>query len=333
MMETMNAQAVEENTAEARAHAPAVSIIMPAYNVAPYISEALDSVLAQTFKDYETIVVNDGSPDTAELERVLEPYRENIRYLVQENRGAASARNTALRAARGRLVAFLDADDFWLPEYLTEQVRFLEETGLDLVYADAMQFGEGPLAGRSYMQDAPSEGDVTFESLIAEKCNVMTSGTVARRESIINVGLFDETLRRAHDYDLWLRLAKSGARLGYQKRILLHYRIHFDSLSGDAVTRVDRELRVMEKMSRRDDLTETERATLNERVKRLEADRKLALGKQRLTDGDFNAAAAEFREANKYLRSWKLRLVLMSLRFAPRLLKRVYLRKRVYAYS
>src|SRR3982751_5296129 len=86
---------------------PALSVIIPAYNTASYIGEALESVFAQDFTDYETIVVNDGSPDTLELERALEPYRERIIYLKQENRGPGGARNTGISRARGRYVAFL----------------------------------------------------------------------------------------------------------------------------------------------------------------------------------------------------------------------------------
>src|SRR5947209_18801381 len=103
--------------------APAVSVIIPAYNAAQYIGEALDSVFAQTFTDYEVIVVNDDSPDTAELERALAPYRERVVYIKQENRGPGGARNTAILKARGECVALLDSDDVWLPTFLAEQME------------------------------------------------------------------------------------------------------------------------------------------------------------------------------------------------------------------
>src|SRR5712691_11630296 len=131
---------------------PTVSVIIPAYNVAPYIGETLDSVFAQTFADYEVIVINDGSPDTEELERELARFIDRIRYIKQENRGASAARDAGLRAARGELVAFLDADDLWLPNYLDEQIKFMRERDCDLVCADAMMFGETPNAGQTYME-------------------------------------------------------------------------------------------------------------------------------------------------------------------------------------
>src|SRR5436190_17482579 len=100
--------------------APKVSIIIPAYNVAPFISEALNSVTAQSLTDYEVIVINDGSTD--ELEQVLESFRTMITYVRQENRGLSGARNAGLRLARGQYVALLDADDIWMPDYLEKMV-------------------------------------------------------------------------------------------------------------------------------------------------------------------------------------------------------------------
>jgi len=149
-----------------RSRAPTVSVIIPAYKVAPFIKETLDSVFAQTFTDHEVIVINDGSPDTLELERALEPYRNRIRYLKQDNQGAGAARNAGLRAGRGRFVAFLDGDDAYLPTFLSEQMQLLQGGGeYDLVYADATNFGDPGSAG-SNMDFNPSTGEVTAESLI-----------------------------------------------------------------------------------------------------------------------------------------------------------------------
>src|SRR5690348_1054941 len=112
-----------------------MSVIVPVYQASEYISAALDSVLAQTVSGLEIIVVNDGSPDTEELERVLEPYREWIVYIYQENGGPSAARNAGIRAAHGRYIAFLDADDYWQSAYLSSQLSFLEvNSGVDLVY-------------------------------------------------------------------------------------------------------------------------------------------------------------------------------------------------------
>lgn len=305
---------------------PAVSVIIPAYNVAPFIVEALDSVMAQTFTDFETIVINDGSPDTEELERALEPYRDRIVYIKQENGGAGAARNAGLRAARGELVAFLDADDAWMPNFLSEQVAFIKSgEGYDLVYANARLFGEGRKAHGTVMDRDHSEGPVTFESLIGERCIVNTSSVVARREPILEVGLFDESLRNSQDFDLWARLAKrEGARMNYQKKVLARHRAHEGSLAWDGIKSVEGELKVLEKIGRRPDLTPSERETLASTVSLRRASVAVDRGKRRLIDGEFEGAVESFEFANNYYHSWKLRLVLFWLRIAPRLLQRAY---------
>ena len=143
------------------ANSPKVSVIIPAYNIANYVAETLDSVNSQTFKDYEVIVINDGSPDSIEFEKVLKPYFESIIYLKSVNIGAGAARNIAIEHSRGELLAFLDGDDVWLPKFLESQVNFLEKNSFDLVYADADLFGDSRLAGKTYMQTSPSVGEAT----------------------------------------------------------------------------------------------------------------------------------------------------------------------------
>src|SRR5262245_31870668 len=158
---------------------PIFSVIVPAYKAAPYIQRTLEAVRAQAFSDYELILVNDGSPDTAEFERAILPYQQFLKYVFQTNRGAAAARNAALRIARGRYVAVLDADDIWFPTYLEQQHAFLTaHPEADLVYADARLVGDSPLAGRTFMQTAPSRGRVTVESLLSLRCHVIASGVV-----------------------------------------------------------------------------------------------------------------------------------------------------------
>jgi len=304
---------------------PLVSIIIPAYKVAPFIKETLDSVFAQTFPDYEAIVINDGSPDTDELERALRPYRERILYLRQENRGAGGARNAGLRVARGRYVAFLDGDDTYVPTFLSDQIQLIESnSGYDLVYADATNFGEFKPDGLTNMDVNQSRGEVDAEALICGRCNVITSAVLARRELILKVGLFDETLRNSQDFDLWIRLAKQGARFNYQRKVLVGRRIYAGSLASDPLKSFAGELRVLEKTKLRDDLTAAERSALEATAKLRGAAIELIKAKRCLLDGDFNSASRSFQFANEQLRSWKLRLVLIWLRLAPGLLQRCY---------
>ena len=182
----------------ASSESPAVSVIVPAYNTAGYIAECLESVFAQTYRDFEVIVVNDESPDTPALERALEPFRSRIVYLTQKSVGFR-ARNTAIRASRGRYIALLDSDDAWNPDFLEVQVAALErDPTLDAIYPDAMLFGDHPHAGRTFMEICPSNGPVTFASLVTQRCNVLVS-LLMRREAMFRVGLFDESLRSVED--------------------------------------------------------------------------------------------------------------------------------------
>jgi len=310
---------------------PTISVIIPAYNAAPYIGETLESVFGQTSTDYEVIVINDGSPDTAELERVLETYLHRITYLKQENLGASAARNAGLRKARGEFVAFLDADDVWLPSYLRDQLAFIEQQGCDMVCADAMHFGGSPFDGRTYMDvlmaDAPSNGEVTFKGLISGKQSLITSGLVARREAIFKVGLFDEALRNSQDFDLWLRLARNGSRLAYQRKLLLHYRYHAKSLSGDAVNRVMRELRVYEKVLDSYELRPDERAEVEGAIVRMQRELNLVEGKAQLEDGNFAEALVSLRKADLLRPSAKLKFVRLLLRLSPDLLRSLQVRR------
>lgn len=306
----------------------AVSVIIPAYNVAPYIRETLESVFAQTFTNYEVILINDGSPDTEEFERVIEPYRERLRYLRQENRGASAARNAGLRAAAGEFIAFLDADDLWLPEYLNEQLRFIRERDCDLACADAMIFGDSSDGGQTYMEAlmaaAPASAQVTFLELVGAERSLITSGVVARRDQILEIGLFDEALRNAQDFDLWLRLARHGARLAYQRKVLLRYRTRVGSLSGDAINSHARELRVFDKIEQSYPLTPTERAAVSPVIRNRRALLEYELGKLHLLPGDFERARESFSRAINFGGGWKPQAALWLTQFAPRLLQSVY---------
>src|SRR5687768_8530510 len=182
---------------------PAVSVIIPAYNSAGYIGDALRSVLAQTYERYEIIVINDGSPDTENLERELQRFSPSLRYIKQENRGVAAARNAGIRVARGEFIAFLDSDDTWMPTFLAKQLDLIERSNADLVYSDAMLFGDTLLAGQTFMKLQGAGGDVTTERLLNTKVSLQTSTVLARKDSIVRVGLFNESLRRGQDFELW----------------------------------------------------------------------------------------------------------------------------------
>lgn len=315
--------------------APLVSVVTPAYNAHEFIVETLESVLAQTVQNYEIIVVNDGSPDTEKLEAVLENYYENIIYIRQKNGGTASARNTAIKAARGSFLAFLDADDIWFPEYLEAQTKALAAKNLDLIYADALMFGAVRNRRETFMKKSPSRGAVKSESLIEGICNIITSGTVARREKVLACGLFDEQLPRVgmEDFDLWIRLLKSGARAEYQRRVLLKYRVSPNSLSGSNVARARRAIVALDTLERKHKLNEAEKTAMTKRRKSAVAELELETGKLDLAQENYEQATAHFERANEFYRSLKLKIIMRLLRVKPKLVLKLFKKMRPIDFS
>jgi GT2 family glycosyltransferase len=308
---------------------PLISIIIPAYNVSNYIGEALRSIFIQDFESYEVIVVNDGSSDTPELEKVLEPYRGKIHYIYQENRGISAARNAALRVARGELVALLDADDVWLEGKLSEQVEFMKQAQFDLVYADALLIGDVPWPkGTTFMDRSPSEGPVTLNSLLGLRVTVVVSTVIMRKDLVQQVGGFDEEDRNiTEDFDLWLRLARSGARMGYQRKILAEYRYRSDSISAGRITLHEAALNVLRKTRRGMTLSLSEEDALQRTEQRLQGILMLERSKTMIVKGEIEEARAMLAKARKTDSSWKVSLALVALRTFPGLLRR-YIQKR-----
>ena len=299
--------------------APAVTVVIPAYNSARYIGQALDSVHAQTFSDYEVIVVNDGSRDRDELEQVLRDHPLPVIYLSQENKGVSAARNAAIRIAKGEFYAQLDADDQWTPDYLEVQLKVLSDNpDVALVYPNATIISDDSDTRLEFMNVSPSHGEVNFESLVRQQCTVMTSVT-ARMDAIRKAGMFDENLRTVEDFDLWLRVVKNVGRIVYHRRPLVLYRRHQGSLSSDGVTMLRNLLAVFEKCTGAFDLTPAEKRTLNAEIVQNRAKLRLFEGKRALSTGGASAALVHFTEANEHLRSPKLVLVIFLLRHLPRL--------------
>jgi glycosyltransferase involved in cell wall biosynthesis len=303
---------------------PTVSVIIPAYNSSPYIEDALESVFAQTFTDYEIIVVNDGSPDASELERVLAPYRDRIVYIQQENEGTAGARNTAIRVAQGRYIALLDPDDLWMPEYLRVQIEILErDSTIDVLYPDAVIFGDGQHVGKRFMEVAPSEGKVTFESLVELRCKVYI-GVTAKRDILLRAGLFDPDRSVIEDFDLWLRVIKVGGRIAYHREVLARYRERADAQSADLVRMGERQMNALDKALSTLDLSSSERNAAEKTRALFWGSMQLNLTKRAFLCGDFDSAVRHLHEANAYFRRPKLALAGWIMRFAPHLLLRAY---------
>jgi glycosyltransferase involved in cell wall biosynthesis len=208
---------------------PLVSIIIPTYNRANLVGAAVESVLGQTFPDFELIVVDDGSTDTTR--QLLEPYHDRINYIYQENQKYSSARNRGIRAATGKYVAFLDDDDLWQPEKLAEQISVMEQNpGATLCYCKAVYIDPAgkpiQFQGRSYREpDEPT-------TVIADRYKelflgaLLTTSSVMVRHDILNqVGLFEGTHIHGEDWELWVRLASKGP-FAYVPKPLVLYRFY-----------------------------------------------------------------------------------------------------------
>jgi glycosyltransferase involved in cell wall biosynthesis len=184
-------------------HNKTVSVIIPTHNRAWAIREAIDSVLAQDYADFELLVVDDGSTD--DTSRILLEYGDRITVIRQPNQGVSAARNRGIRAASGKLIAFLDSDDRWLPEKLTRQVEFFKShPEARICQTEEIWIRNGVRVNPKNRHKKPS-GNIFEPSL--HLCLVSPSAVMMNREMFDRVGLFDETLPACEDYDLWLRIA------------------------------------------------------------------------------------------------------------------------------
>ncbi len=186
-----------------------VSVIVPAYNVDWCIGRALDSVFAQSFKQFELIVVNDGSTD--DIGKVLATYGNSVRVLNQENEGMCNARNAGIRIARGDYVAFLDADDYWLPSKLDRQMELMHSQS-EIGFCSTAARVEDEKGKCLNIWQCPQSDIDMLELLFVEKAAVAggCSSVLVRKSILDNVGYFDESLNGFEDPDLWIRLAATS---------------------------------------------------------------------------------------------------------------------------
>lgn len=185
---------------------PEVSVVIPTYNRAHLVGRAIESVLAQTFEDFEILVIDDASTDNTAS--VVEGYQDSrIRYLVQsENRGVSAARNRGLREARGQFIAFLDSDDEWFPDKLEKQAAHFRQLSEDvgLIYCGVETIDD---KGETWIFHPEHRGDV-YRHMLFENAVHTGSGVMVRREVICSAGFFDEKIPAIEDWDYWVRIAR-----------------------------------------------------------------------------------------------------------------------------
>jgi len=224
---------------------PRVSVVVPTYNHATVLGRALSSVVAQTVRDWEAIVVNNHSSDDTEdvVARVGDPRITLVRYA---NHGViAASRNEGIRRARGEWVAFLDSDDEWMPQKL-EACLAMAAPGIGLV-------GHGELwrdaAGRDRAMAYGPTPRASYDALLYRGNCISTSAVVVRAEALRAVGGFDEdpAIVTTEDYDLWMRLARAGVRMEFTPRMLGVFHRHPDSASSAAERHLRAELAVLDR--------------------------------------------------------------------------------------
>lgn len=227
--------------------APAVSVIVPAYNVADYVAEALESLLNQTFRDFEVIIVDDGSTDnTADC---IAPYLADSRFRLirQTNHGLAAARNRGIAEARAPFVAMLDSDDRYRPTYLERMLQRAHGLpAVDFVTCDAQSFADNGGAGAIFSHRYAQAEPITLERLLANEAHVFGL-SVVRTNVIRHVGGYDGQLRAAEDLDLWLRLLGNGHVGGLVPDVLVDYRRRPNSLSAQGARLHQFHARALEK--------------------------------------------------------------------------------------
>ena len=300
-----------------------VSVVIPAYNAASYIGGALNSVLAQTFTNYEIIVVNDGSPDTAALETALQPYQPSIRYLKQANRGPSGARNAGIQAARGKYLAFLDSDDVWLPQHLARQMDMLaKNSGLGLIYANCLLLADDKPLGIAFDNTSQSL-PVDFDALLAERATVNTSSTVVLREAVIQAGMFDERFKRCEDFDLWLRLAHAGMQMTFSREIQIGHRLA-NGLAADSDLMKQALIGVYEKTATMPGLKAEQLLVIRKKIANISTAIQFERAKSFLLAGDFAQALECVNKALARRASWKLRLAQLSIRYLPGMMRPIY---------
>lgn len=230
-----------------RLSAPKISVVIPTYNRARFLKEALESVFSQTVADREIIVVDDGSSD--ETRAVLEPFRDRIRYLYQENAGGAAARNRGIAAARGEWVAFLDSDDRWEPhalQALLEAASRHPEAGFIIMRACEID-AAGQRTGRRLGKRSPGPFFTTPDLLWGDSGSIHMP--MIRRSLLETVGGFDESLAAAQDCELAIRFSFHTRLVSVPEPLLLR-RVHSGNLSSDMLLNSIMWLRVLEKLKR-----------------------------------------------------------------------------------
>ncbi|MGB3638416.1 MAG: glycosyltransferase family 2 protein [Rivularia sp. (in: cyanobacteria)] len=211
---------------------PQVTVVIPTYNRAHLVKDAVESVLNQTYQNFELIVIDDGSTDNTR--EVLAFYKDKLTYIYQENQGRSAARNHGIKLAQGEYIAFLDSDDVWFPDKLERQVPVLESAPPNVVlvhgYKCIVDQNLQPVPGWELklrkLYTLAEKGEETYENYLHSSCN-FTSSILVRKTAIIEIGCYDILIPSLQDLDLYLRLLLKGYNFAFiSEPPLMKYRWH-----------------------------------------------------------------------------------------------------------
>lgn len=243
-----------------------VSVIIPTYNAPEYLVRAVDSVLNQTYQDYEIIIVDDGSDQRTK--EMLSPYMEqfpSICYIYQDNKGPAAARNRGIAASSGEYIAFLDHDDIWLPNKLEVQMKlFRDQPNVGLVYCRFKYLYEDSGIIEADRRECCS-GKV-LERFLRENYIPTTSLVIVRSECFSKCGGLDESLRIVDDYEFYIRIARHY-EVAYSDEYLVLWRRHADSMSSAAMEMTENAIRMRRKLLLSDSLTYRQKRIVRDALK------------------------------------------------------------------
>lgn len=222
---------------------PEVSVIIPVYNAEKFIKKTIESVLNQTYKDYEIIIIDDGSTDNSK--KILDEFKDKVRYFKQANSGVSSARNMAIKEAAGKYIALLDQDDIWYPEKLEKQISFIKENpNVGMVYGDCYYIDDKDKVIYRVFEDQKYYQGKIFENLVID--NFVPIPTVLIKKEVLDkTGLFLENYSYAEEYELFIRIAKDYD-IGCINEVLAGYRVHDTNLSKNIDKSLQEDIRVKE---------------------------------------------------------------------------------------
>ena len=231
-----------------------ISVIIPTYNRKHTLQRAIDSVLAQTFKPYEIIIVDDGSKDGTK-EWLLQNY-PSVQYIHQPNNGVSSARNKGIQISQGSWIALLDSDDEWMPEKLEYQSRFIEvNRNSSFCHTNEIWIRNGVRVNQ--MKKHKKYGGDIFKYCL-DICRISPSSSIIKKDVFEEVGAFDESLTVCEDYDLWLRVTAKFNILFLDEPLIKKYGGHLDQLSRVPEGIEQYRIRSLEKILSMGSLTETQ---------------------------------------------------------------------------